>query len=168
MVSDNSLSTGQPGTQPPARANTLILLSRHQRALSSAGGIITTLILGTVTAVVIHSKTRDYIAEGHANRTSPRAELFLRGQQPNARKIARLPISRLSVGAPADKRGRFEKKDVRSFATDPISAANDGWQLIHTFPWRTIITALRPTLLAYVAPMLLAIGCVWAVLLLIE
>lgn len=167
MVSDNSLSKGQPGTQPPARANTLRLLSRHQCALFGAGGIITTLILGTVTTVVIPSK-REYIAEGHANRTSPRGELLPGARQPNARKTALLPISRLSAGTPADKRGRFEKKDVHFFATDPISAANHGWQLIHTFPWRTIITALRPTLLADVAPMLLAIGCVWAVLLLIE
>lgn len=99
---------------------------------------------------------------------NPLGDLFLGAQQPNARDIAQFPIKRWAAGAPADKRGRFEQMDGRFVATDPVSAANSGWQLIHTFSWRTIITALWPTLLAYVAAMLLAIGFVWAVLLLVE
>ena len=43
------------------------LLSRYQRRLLYIGGIVTTLILGAVTAVVIHSQIRDYIAERHAD-----------------------------------------------------------------------------------------------------
>lgn len=97
-----------------------------------------------------------------------RGDLFLGANQPNARQIAGFPVSRWAAGAPADKRGRFEKMDGRFIATDPVSPANGGWQLIHTFSWRTIITALWPTLLAYIASMLLAIGFVWTVLLLIE
>lgn len=99
---------------------------------------------------------------------SPQGDLFLGHQQPNAREVMRFPIHRWAAGAPANKRGRFEKMDGRFVATDPVSTANSGWQLIHTFSWRTIIAALWPTLLAYVAAMLLAVGFVWAVLLLIE
>lgn len=97
-----------------------------------------------------------------------RGDLLLGAEQPNVRAIAQLPVSHWAGAAPAEKRDRFERMDGRFVATDPVSPANGGWQLIHTFSWRTIITALWPTLLAYIGAMLLAIGFVWAVLLLIE
>lgn len=99
---------------------------------------------------------------------NPHGDLFLGSQQPNVREVAQFPLHHWAAGAPANKRGRFEEMDGRFVATDPVSSANAGWYLIHTFSWRTIIAALWPTLLAYVAAMLLAIGFVWAVLLLIE
>ncbi len=99
---------------------------------------------------------------------SPRGELFLGAQQPNADALARFPIHHWAAVTPAEKRDRFEEVDGRFVAADPISTANTGWYLIHSFSWRTIITALWRTLLAYIAAMLLAIGFVWTVLLLIE
>ncbi len=95
-------------------------------------------------------------------------ELFLGNSQPGAAALARLPIARWAAAAPPGSKGRFENKDGRFVATEVISSANAGWQLIHTFSWRTILAALWPTLLAYVAAMLLAISIVWAALLLID
>lgn len=55
--------------------NPLRLLSRHQRALLYVGGIVTTLILGVVTGVIVHSQIKDYIAERHADFVSRRTTL---------------------------------------------------------------------------------------------
>lgn len=75
MASETGTAKEHTNPNAPARANALKLLSRYQRRLLYIGGIVTTLILGAVTAVVIHSQIRDYIAERHADQTSRRIAL---------------------------------------------------------------------------------------------
>lgn len=100
--------------------------------------------------------------------TNANGELLLGASQPGAKEAAQFPLSRWAAAAPSSKKEKFKKEDGRFVATEMVSAANSGWQLIHTFSWKTIISALWPTLLAYIAAMLLAVGFVWAALLLID
>lgn len=100
--------------------------------------------------------------------TNSQGDLFLGAQQPDARQVSQLPLHHWATAAATDKRDQLMRMDGRFVATSPISTANTGWQLIHTFSWRTVLSALWPTLLFYAAAMLLAIGFVWAVLLVIE
>jgi two-component system capsular synthesis sensor histidine kinase RcsC len=61
---------GHGMTTPPERVgrgrDALSLLSRHQRLLLFVGGLVTSLVLATVTAVMLYAQVNDYVGERQA------------------------------------------------------------------------------------------------------
>ncbi|WP_269789718.1 ATP-binding protein [Stenotrophomonas sp. Iso1] len=53
----------------------LNLLSRHQRLLLYIGGVVTSLVLAAVTAVIVHSQVKDYIGNRYADFVMQRTAL---------------------------------------------------------------------------------------------
>ncbi|KRG67746.1 hypothetical protein ABB27_09010 [Stenotrophomonas terrae] len=119
--------------------------------------------LELITPLLQTSQADEFWVIANAN-----GELFLGASQPAATEAARLPLNQWATAASANQKERFEQKDGRFVATELVSTANSGWQLIHSFSWRTILSALWPSLLAYIGAMLLAVGFVWAALLILD
>ncbi|MNU88506.1 Sensor histidine kinase RcsC [compost metagenome] len=71
------LATSSPGTPEPAGSErgALKLLSRRQRLLLYTGGVVTSLVLAAVTAVIVHSQVKDYIGKRYADFVMQRTAL---------------------------------------------------------------------------------------------
>ncbi|MCD9085422.1 ATP-binding protein [Stenotrophomonas sp. SY1] len=66
MTTQTESGKTQPG-RPGRGSDALSLLSRHQRLLLYVGGLVTSLVLAAVTAVMLYAQINDYISERHGD-----------------------------------------------------------------------------------------------------